>query len=158
MTVVLWEHPQILPVPTHPVYGELVSLLRELHNYASLLESSGSVGYYTQRDYRKLIAAGLAAYVANGITRLPEAQNFFRMAAEATTAIGRRSTFRDFREEQLYFLVTCFMECGSPDHDASVQRAICNVALPTVADFRRAFKCEPYHRLVTNFTWPEPPS
>ncbi|KAL1475980.1 hypothetical protein MTO96_036878 [Rhipicephalus appendiculatus] len=38
------------------------------------------------------------------------------------------------------------------------EKAICNVALPTVAAFRRAFKCEPYHRLMTNFTWPEPPN
>ncbi|KAH7975780.1 hypothetical protein HPB52_005199 [Rhipicephalus sanguineus] len=155
---ILYYDENFTPVPTHPVYGQLVSLLRDLRSYASLLQSSGSVGHYTKRDSRKLIAASLAAHVANGITRLPEAQNFFRMAAEATNGNGRQPTFQDFREEQLYFLVTCFMECGSADHDASLQRAICNVALPAVVEFRRAFKCEPYHRLVTNFTWPEPPS
>ncbi|XP_070397035.1 uncharacterized protein [Dermacentor albipictus] len=32
----------------------------------------------------------------------------------------------------------------------------CNLALPSMGSFRRAFKCEAHHRLVTNFTWPEP--
>ncbi|KAL1425828.1 hypothetical protein MTO96_018811 [Rhipicephalus appendiculatus] len=145
-------------VLSHPVFAQLASLLRDLSNYASLLESSSSVGHYTERDYRKLIAAGLATYVANGITRLPEARNYFKKAEEAATANGWRPTFRGFSEEQLYFLVSCFMECGSAGDGASLQRAICNVALPTVVEFRRAFGCGPHHRLVTNFTWPEPPT
>ncbi|XP_070397037.1 uncharacterized protein [Dermacentor albipictus] len=35
-------------------------------------------------------------------------------------------------------------------------RINCNLALPSMGSFRRAFKCEAHHRLVTNFTWPEP--
>ncbi|KAH6922763.1 hypothetical protein HPB50_018896 [Hyalomma asiaticum] len=43
---------------------------------------------------------------------LPEAKAFAKMAEEATTTESRRPTFRGFREEQLFFLVSCFMECG----------------------------------------------
>ncbi|KAH7975787.1 hypothetical protein HPB52_005206 [Rhipicephalus sanguineus] len=115
---ILYYDENFKPFPTNSAFGQLVSLLRDLQNYASFLERSG---HYTQRDFRKLIAAGLAAHVASGITRLPEAQNFFSMAAEATTENWRRPTFRDFREQELYFLVTCFMDCGSAGHDASLQ-------------------------------------
>nr|XP_054928565.1 uncharacterized protein LOC129385676 [Dermacentor andersoni] len=34
--------------------------------------------------------------------------------------------------------------------------AACNVALPAAPRFRKAFNCSPQHRLVTDFTWPEP--
>ncbi|KAH7976392.1 hypothetical protein HPB52_013052 [Rhipicephalus sanguineus] len=136
----------------------LASLLWDLHKYGLSLVSNDFVVRYTLREYQELLGTGLAAHVANGITALPEAQSFSRMAEEATTANGRRPTFRDFREDQLFFLVTCFMQCGIADPDASLQKAICNVALPTVAAFRRAFKCRPYNRLITNFTWPEPPT
>ncbi|XP_070396754.1 uncharacterized protein [Dermacentor albipictus] len=43
-------------------------------------------------------------------------------------------------------------------YDDHFKSAICNLALPAVAAFRRAFQCKPHHRLVTNFTWSEPTS
>ncbi|XP_070396748.1 uncharacterized protein [Dermacentor albipictus] len=138
----------------NPIFRQLQLLVTDLGHYDALLKRSGVLANYLPRERQELKAASYAALIASNIPRLPEAQTFARAAKEATAA-DRRLTFRGFPEDQLYFLVRCFSECGG---DKIFQRAICNLALPSVPAFRRAFKCKPYHRLVTNFTWSEPNS
>ncbi|KAH6922295.1 hypothetical protein HPB50_012322 [Hyalomma asiaticum] len=142
----------------HPMFRQLTPLLRDLDNYQRTAARSGFVDRSTRQEYRELVAAGFAAHIANGIMSLPEAQAFAQRVKEAGPTDWRRPTFQGFRMEQLYFLVSCFVLCGSSHEGAALQKATCNVALPTVAAFRRAFNCKPHHRLMTNFTWPEPNS
>ncbi|XP_070396751.1 uncharacterized protein [Dermacentor albipictus] len=137
-----------------PIFRQLQLLFKDLRHYTALLNSNVLRAYDLPREWRELRSASLAALFASNIPRLPEAQTFARVAKEATAA-DRRPTFSDIPEDQLYFLVRCFSECGG---GPKVQRAICNLALPAVPAFRRAFKCKPHHRLVTNFTWSEPTS
>ncbi|KAL3202468.1 hypothetical protein MRX96_042476 [Rhipicephalus microplus] len=136
-------------VPSHPVFAQLVSLLRDLHDYDSLLHSISSIAHYTENDYRKLLGIGLATYVANGITRLPEARQFFKKAGGDGDwkADGGQPSAASTRNSSTSWSAALW--------NAVAPKAICNVALPTVAEFRRAFDCGPHHRLVTNFTWPQ---
>ncbi|XP_070396750.1 uncharacterized protein [Dermacentor albipictus] len=138
----------------NPIFRQLQLLVTDLRDYDALLKRSGFLDYHLPPAWRELRAASLAALFASNIPRLPEAQAFARVAKEATSA-DRRQTFRGIPQDQLYFLVRCFSQCGGTG-DTIFQSAVCNLALPAVAAFRRAFQCKPHHRLVTNFTWSEP--
>ncbi|XP_075553853.1 uncharacterized protein LOC142586866 [Dermacentor variabilis] len=59
--------------------------------------------------------------------------------------------------DRLFFYLVCYSQCGTEERERLKKMAACNVALPAAPRFRKAFNCGPQHRLVTDFTWPEPP-
>ncbi|KAK8783005.1 hypothetical protein V5799_015654 [Amblyomma americanum] len=136
--------------PPIPILRYLEPLLRIFSHYEAAMNSSGFLSAPTRRERRELMTTGMATHIASNILRLPEV----RATAEAALPPTQRA-FRNIPAEQLYFLISCFTHCGATGRELRVQRAICNVAIPSVAAFREAFQCRPHHRLVTNFTWPE---
>ncbi|KAH7974046.1 hypothetical protein HPB49_008876 [Dermacentor silvarum] len=95
----------------NPIFRKLGLLLEDMRRYEALVERSGFFAYDLQREWRELNAVSLALLFASNIPHLPEAQTFAKVAEEAATA-DFRPTFRDIPEDQVYFLLSCFAECG----------------------------------------------
>ncbi|XP_054926960.1 uncharacterized protein [Dermacentor andersoni] len=78
--------------------------------------------------------------------------------AELAKAVWLPATtsFPGIPESKLLFLLTCFMNCGSTGRLHFLKRTYCNIALPAVPSFLRAFHCSPGSQLVTNFKWRNP--
>ncbi|KAH6926586.1 hypothetical protein HPB50_019827 [Hyalomma asiaticum] len=98
-------------------------------------------------EVREVYDLSFAAHAASYIPKMPEWQR--------SSANGRRST--SLEKDRLFFYLVCFSQCGTVNRERLRKMAACNVALPAVPLFRKAFKCHPRHPLVMNFTWPEPP-
>ncbi|KAL1441586.1 hypothetical protein MTO96_008549 [Rhipicephalus appendiculatus] len=56
---------------------------------------------------------------------------------------------------RLLFLLTCFRNCGASGRLRFLKKLLCNVGLPTVPSFPRAFQCRPGDPMRSNFTWRE---
>ncbi|KAH7973450.1 hypothetical protein HPB49_001045 [Dermacentor silvarum] len=113
--------------PTHPIFRQLALLFKDIQQYEAMINRSGFPAYQSLRSWKEVTAAGFAARIASGIPRLPEAQTFVSPEERATSA-DRRPTFRGIPEDQLYFLVSCFVECGGSD-DSKVWGTISYAAL-----------------------------
>ncbi|KAH7986750.1 hypothetical protein HPB49_025823 [Dermacentor silvarum] len=124
-------------------------------HYENLVRRSRFVEKFNHREMDELVLDSLTAYFASYIPSLPEARAVAVEMAEAH-ASDEQSSLIGVPADQLFFLVNCFTRCGEAGTAYELQTVICNLALPSITTFRRAFKCEQRHRLVTNFTWPEP--
>ncbi|XP_054924909.1 uncharacterized protein [Dermacentor andersoni] len=126
-----------------------------LEYYEKLVRGPRFADRFTRGELREVIGNSLAAYFASYIPSLPEAHAIAAERAGAH-ASDEQSSLIGVSADQLFFLVNCFTHCGEAGTAYELRKINCNLALPSIGAFRRAFKCEAQHRLVTNFTWPEP--
>ncbi|XP_075547430.1 uncharacterized protein LOC142581869 [Dermacentor variabilis] len=130
--------------------------VRDLMKFKSTFNASGIFPDATKQEIGTVYSASIAAHVASGLLDMPEWRRSSSGAGRVSSSDGDApNPFRSFQPEQLFFYLTCFAQCGKPGRQRQENIAICNFALPASPRFRRAFKCLPRHRLVTNFTWPE---
>ncbi|CAN7937402.1 unnamed protein product, partial [Ixodes hexagonus] len=73
--------------------------------------------------------------------------------ASSRLATNSPEAFESVPTDQLFFLVSCFTVCGSPARLRQHSKVLCNIALPTVNGFSKAFGCSPTHPLSYNFSW-----
>ncbi|CAN7937397.1 unnamed protein product, partial [Ixodes hexagonus] len=73
--------------------------------------------------------------------------------ASTRGATNKPEAFEGVPADQLFFLVRCFVACGRVDRLQRHSKALCNVALPTVNGFSKAFGCSSSQPLAYNFSW-----
>ncbi|XP_037576802.1 uncharacterized protein LOC119459027 [Dermacentor silvarum] len=124
-----------------PGASDLSDDLRRLAQVAA--ESLPNASVYEMREVSQ---ASFAAHAASYIPSIAEWR-------PASAGGGNETTLE---LDRLFFYLICYSQCGTEERERLKKMAACNVALPAAPRFRKAFKCGPRHRLVTNFTWPEP--
>ncbi|XP_037273143.2 uncharacterized protein LOC119165054 [Rhipicephalus microplus] len=142
----------------NPIYRQLEPLVKDIRRFETAFNRSGALANHTSNERRELLFTSWAVHSTSHIPRLAKAavgRDDATKAGESTG--GRLSYFATLPEDQLFFLVSCFARCGDIGRRLEVNRAICNIALPSAPVFRRAFKCGVNHLPWINFTWPDPP-
>ncbi|CAN7989938.1 unnamed protein product [Ixodes pacificus] len=61
--------------------------------------------------------------------------------------------FEGIPGDQLFFLVKCFTACSNLARLQRHSKMLCNIALPAVKGFNKAFGCSPSQPLAFNFSW-----
>ncbi|KAH7972817.1 hypothetical protein HPB52_017483 [Rhipicephalus sanguineus] len=122
--------------------GRLLADVRRLELIARAVLPNASA-----HEIRDVYDLSYAAHVASYIPRMPE---------WLQASPGERPD-ASLEKDRIFFYLVCYAQCGTEDRERLRKMAACNVGLPAVPLFRKAFKCRPRHHLVKNFTWPEPP-
>ncbi|KAH6936509.1 hypothetical protein HPB50_018453 [Hyalomma asiaticum] len=135
-------------------------LLNDTQRFLDHVAATGVFPGANERETRDVCLESIAAHTASYIQDAPEWHLLQSRSENATMSLydeERRARFKGFPPEQVFFLLSCFDHCGHSGRERLSKVAICNAALPAAPRFRKAFGCSPQHRLVGNFTWPEPP-
>ncbi|KAL1423856.1 hypothetical protein MTO96_020771 [Rhipicephalus appendiculatus] len=133
-------------------------LLNDSKRFFEHVKATGTFPEANEREIRDVYLASIAAHTASYIQ---DAHEWHRTSGEdaATPPPDEEQggRFKGLPPQQIFFLLSCFEHCGVSGREHLTKVAICNAALPAAPRFRKAFSCSPQHRLVGNFTWPEPP-
>ncbi|KAH7968968.1 hypothetical protein HPB52_013225 [Rhipicephalus sanguineus] len=132
-------------------------LLNDSKRFFEHVAATGSFPGANERESRDVYLASIAAHTASYIQDAHEWHHASGETATSPPDEDRGGRFKGLPAEQIFFLLSCFEHCGFSGRERLAKVAICNAALPAAPRFRKAFSCSPQHRLVGNFTWPEPP-
>ncbi|KAH7953298.1 hypothetical protein HPB49_007003 [Dermacentor silvarum] len=135
-------------------------VFKDMERFYAYFNASDTFPDANEREERDLYFTSIAAHTASFIPEMNE-WHLPYSGGENTTmpppGEDRSGQFKGMPPEQVFFLLSCFDQCGYSGRERLSKIAICNVALPVCPRFRKVFSCSPQHRLVGNFTWPEPP-
>ncbi|KAL3227632.1 hypothetical protein MRX96_024055 [Rhipicephalus microplus] len=134
-------------------------LVNDSRRFFEYVTATGSFPGANERELRDVYLASIAAHTASYIQDAHEWHHASGEDAKTPPPDEERGgRFVGVPPRQVFSSCSAaFQHCGFSGRERLAKVAICNVALPAAPRFRKAFSCSPQHRLVGNFTWPEPP-
>ncbi|XP_077511050.1 uncharacterized protein LOC144121615 [Amblyomma americanum] len=158
LNFVFFYDEQFTRYPYEELKDDFGGWLAHLKRFERVLEKHSLLPDLTTSDKRQLMRLSLSALVGAHASARPGRDTVGTAPEFASAQRGQWSTsgpasLHGIPKEELFFLVSCFLDCGLKGRQRLLQQTYCNVALPSVPAFGSTFQCNESHRMKTNFTW-----